>query len=194
MNKQEARQHFRQLRKLISENECMEKSKQIANNFIANIDLEGCNILHIFLPMAHMKEVNTFLLIAAVRKQYPHILIVVPAIDIISSTMRAMLLTEETILAPNDMKIPEPKLDGEEIEPAKIDMVVLPLLAVDSEGHRVGYGKGFYDKFLATCSPAVRKVGLSFFEPIKKISDTAAHDIALNACITPINIFYFALV
>lgn len=192
MNKQEARKHFRELRNLMSENECEEKSKQIAENFLVNIDLKDCSFMHVFLPMAHKKEVDTFILIAITREQYPNIQIVVPVVDVVANTMRALLLTEDSILVPNAMKILEPHLSAQELAAEKIDIVVLPLLAVDSEGHRVGYGKGFYDKFLATCSPSVQKIGLSFFPPIQKISDTAEHDIALNACITPTGIWYFA--
>ena len=70
-------------------------------------------------------------------------------------------------------------------------MVLVPLLGFDERGHRVGYGKGFYDRFLAECNPKIQKIGLSLFEPVAQIDDTSDFDIPLDACITPNRIWYF---
>ena len=66
-----------------------------------------------------------------------------------------------------------------------------PLLAYDKNGNRVGYGKGFYDKFLAECNPNTIKIGLSFFEPEELISDINTSDVQLNYCVTPNKTFKF---
>jgi 5-formyltetrahydrofolate cyclo-ligase len=68
-------------------------------------------------------------------------------------------------------------------------MVIVPLLAFDKKGYRVGYGKGFYDRFLANIE--TQKVGLSFFEPIEEINDVHLNDIRLDQCITPNGIINF---
>ncbi len=70
-------------------------------------------------------------------------------------------------------------------------MVFVPLLAFDEKGHRVGYGKGFYDKFLSECKPEVLKIGLSFFESETLISDVLTTDIQLDLCVTPSKIYNF---
>ena len=67
----------------------------------------------------------------------------------------------------------------------------MPLLAFDEKGNRVGYGKGFYDKFLAECKPEVLKIGLSFFESEKMISDVLNTDIQLDLCVTPTKVYNF---
>ncbi|MDP2160837.1 MAG: 5-formyltetrahydrofolate cyclo-ligase, partial [Flavobacterium sp.] len=90
----------------------------------------------------------------------------------------------------NDYGIPEP-VDGLEVPVAKIDVVFVPLLAYDKNGHRVGYGKGFYDRFLSECKPTTIKIGLSFFEPEDLIEDVFESDIQLNYCITPQTIYIF---
>ena len=70
---------------------------------------------------------------------------------------------------------------------------MIPLLAFDKKGFRVGFGKGYYDKFLARCKPNVIKAGLSFFDPVDEINDISGFDIPLNFCITPKEIFSFSL-
>lgn len=64
-------------------------------------------------------------------------------------------------------------------------MVLVPLLSFDRRGHRVGYGKGYYDRFLRKCRPDCQKVGLSIFEPIDEISDANENDEPLDAAVTP---------
>jgi 5-formyltetrahydrofolate cyclo-ligase len=73
----------------------------------------------------------------------------------------------------------------------KIDVVFVPLLAYDTLGNRVGYGKGFYDTFLSECKPDVLKIGLSFFEPENIIEDLNQNDIKLDICINPSHIYRF---
>jgi len=72
-----------------------------------------------------------------------------------------------------------------------MEVVFIPLLAYDKNGNRVGYGKGFYDKFLAECNPNTIKIGLSFFEPEELISDINTSDVQLNYCVTPNKTFKF---
>ena len=93
-------------------------------------------------------------------------------------------------LKKNEYHIPEP-VDGLEVPVSKIDVVFVPLLAFDLQGHRVGYGKGFYDRFLSSCKNEVIKIGVSFFDPEEKINDDFDNDITLNHCVTPTHSFSF---
>jgi 5-formyltetrahydrofolate cyclo-ligase len=104
--------------------------------------------------------------------------------------MLHFLLTDNTRIKKNEYNIPEP-VDGLEVPATKIDVVFVPLLAFDKKGHRVGYGKGFYDKFLSECKPETIKIGLSFFEPEELISDVFEGDILLNYGVTPNTIYSF---
>jgi 5-formyltetrahydrofolate cyclo-ligase len=90
--------------------------------------------------------------------------------------MTHYLLTDGTVIKKNHVNIPEP-IDGIEISTNKIELVFVPLLAFDKQGHRVGYGKGFYDKFLSECSNKTLKIGLSFFEAENEINDCNASDV-----------------
>jgi 5-formyltetrahydrofolate cyclo-ligase len=104
--------------------------------------------------------------------------------------MTHFLLTDNTKIKKNQYNIPEP-IDGLEVQTNKIDIVFVPLLAFDKTGHRVGYGKGFYDKFLSECKPETIKIGLSFFEPEEKIDDIIEDDMNLDYCVTPNSVYKF---
>ena len=82
-------------------------------------------------------------------------------------------------------------MNGEEISPKSIDVVFIPLLAFDNQGNRVGYGKGFYDKFLSECREDVLRVGVSFFPSEEKIIDVLQTDISLQYCVTPEKNYFF---
>ena len=70
-------------------------------------------------------------------------------------------------------------------------MVLVPLLCFDENGYRVGYGKGFYDRYLKQMNSKTIKIGLSLFPPVKLITDTSDWDVKLDFCITPEQIFKF---
>ena len=62
---------------------------------------------------------------------------------------------------------------------------MVPLLAYDKTGHRVGYGKGYYDRFLKETRPDCLKIGLSAFQAEAEIPDTHEGDVRLDMCLTP---------
>lgn len=80
---------------------------------------------------------------------------------------------------------------GDVISPLVIDCVLVPLLAFDENGYRVGYGKGFYDRFLPNCRPGVITIGVSFFEAVPLISNTNEYDVPLTYCVTPQRLYVF---
>jgi 5-formyltetrahydrofolate cyclo-ligase len=90
----------------------------------------------------------------------------------------------------NTHQIPEPSMKLPPILPTDLDVVFIPLLQADTQGNRLGYGKGFYDRYLALCRPNVIKIGLNFFEPIPSIPAEKT-DIPLNYLITPNRVYEF---
>jgi len=64
-------------------------------------------------------------------------------------------------------------------------------MAFDLKGYRIGYGAGFYDRFLEQCRPGILKVGLSHFPPLDQLIDTNDHDMKLDFCITPYKVYKF---
>ena len=108
--------------------------------------------------------------------------IVVSVSDFSTNTLKHFLFDRKTKLKVSSYGIPEP-INGIEIDTKKIDLVFVPLLISDEKKYRVGYGKGFYDRFLAECKLDVKTIGLNFFKPIKEITDLNIYDVALDEVI-----------
>ncbi len=143
-----------------------------------------------FYPMEERKEPNTFLITDYLSFKNPGLQIAYPKTDVVHHTMQAVLCTDETVFQPNPFYIPEPVADTV-IPPEAIDAVLVPLLVCDKRGYRVGYGKGFYDRFLSQCRTDCLKIGLSYYEPIEQLQDAGHFDIPLNICITLQQVYVF---
>lgn len=135
--------------------------------------------IHIFLPITSKNEVNTYPLIEVLHSEGKEI--------IVSKTYWKTKSMPTYIYNPQKIKmsrqgIPEP-YDSVPFPSQKLDAVIVPLLISDKKGHRVGYGKGFYDRFLANCS--CRYIGVNFFPPVELINDANAYDITLDCVATP---------
>jgi len=181
MTKQELRIKYRQLRDMLSGHDVEQMSLDIANALI-KLPLWEQKYFHVFLPIVEKKEVDTeFILHLLAGKDKE---IVVSKTDFDGLTMTHFLLTDSTKFEKNNYGISEP-VDGLEVPVSKIDVVFVPLLAFDKQGHRVGYGKGFYDAFLAQCKPETIKIGLSFFEAEDAIDGIWEGDTKLDFCVTP---------
>jgi 5-formyltetrahydrofolate cyclo-ligase len=102
-------------------------------------------------------------------------------------TMEMVLAAE---FANSDWGIPEP-VGGSVVKSTDFDIILIPLLAFDKKGQRVGYGKGFYDRYLALCRPGCLKIGISLFEPVDLIEEVESHDIPLNIAICPAKLYDF---
>ena len=164
-------------------------SQQIADQFIT-MPLANVRYLHVYYPIPGKGEVDTIKIVSWVRNVRSDIKIVLSRLNKDDNTLDHILWREDTPLAMNSWGITEPEL-GEAVSPFEVDMILVPLLVCDKNGHRVGYGKGFYDRFLADCRWDAQKIGLSFFDPVEEISNTNQFDIPLNACITPGKVLNF---
>lgn len=188
MTKKELRKKYKELRNDLSEDEIEDLSLQIANQAL-KLDIWNYENYHVFLSILEHKEVQTDYLLHILQGKDKNIII--SSSDFETRKMAHVLLTDNVVVKKNEWNIPEPQ-NGFAVNDEAIDVVFVPLLAYDTKGNRVGYGKGFYDLFLSKCKPNVVKIGLSFFEPEPEITDVFANDIQLNYCITPNKIITFA--
>lgn len=189
LTKKEARTEFSAKRLALDALETERRSAGILLS-VQKLDWAKFTMVHAFLPIREVNEPDTYRIIEWLRVSHPDIRIVISKSDLETYTMRHFIWDEQTVLSVNRWGVPEPQA-GIEIAPGQLDLVFVPLLAVDKQGQRVGYGKGFYDRFLHECRTDVYTVGLSFFEPVDRISDTALTDIPINMCVTPGRIHYF---
>lgn len=187
MLKKELRQKYKKLRAQLTFDRVEDLSLEIANQAI-KAAIWNKLYYHIFLPITEKNEVDTEFLLQILAGKDKEI--VASKSDFETLKMTHFLVTDNTQFKKNQYNIPEP-VDGIEVPSTKIDVVFIPLLAFDKKGNRVGYGKGFYDTFLAECKENTLKVGVSFFEAEDEILDIHETDIALDFCITPKKIYQF---
>ncbi len=188
MNKQEARTYYLGRRKMIEYPMISRSSEAICEQLIHQFRFGGKKV-HLFLPIRKNKEVNLSSLIERIWRDGGEV--VISRSNFSDSTMTHYLYQKNTPLKENKYGIPEPEGDLEGIDPSILDMVILPLLAYDRNGHRVGYGKGFYDRFLGHTREDCIKVGVSFFEPEARFREIDEHDVAMNFCATPHRVYSF---
>ena len=185
MNKIEARKKYFKLREKLDNEQLVSKSISIANNAL-NLPIWGFNFFHIFLSIQNKVEVDTTPIINILIGKDKEILI--SKSDFNNLSMKSYIFNEETLLKKNKYGIPEP-INGKEFK-ENIDVIFIPLLAYDKKGNRVGYGKGFYDRFLSNQKNNIIKVGLSFFGPEETV-EKKEFDQSLDYCITPEKVFSF---
>ncbi len=143
-----------------------------------------------FWPLMERGEPNTFLLTDFLQFRHPGLALCYPVTERATRHMQAMEVNDDTRFAPNEWGIAEPA-DGQPVPAGQLDMVLVPLLAFDVQGNRLGYGVGFYDRFLPGCRDNCVFLGISQFPPVQALPELAEYDIPLTACITPEQIYEF---
>ncbi len=192
MKKAALRKEFLQKRKDADERWLSEKNALITQNVEKFVRNNPFKTLHTFLPQLGSREIHTLYIVESFRISFPAMRIAAPYIIPGTREMEHFLVTPFTRLVMNQWRIPEPDpLTSEKILPEAIDIVLVPLLAFDRKGYRVGYGGGYYDRFLSQTRPDCIKMGLSLFEEVGEIEDTDEFDIPLDMCITPERLYDF---
>ena len=189
MDKKQLRKAYLENRIALSVEEVAEMSEKICAHF-SMFPLHNARYIHIFYPIPEKKEVDALKLSSWLRQSHPEIKLVLSKMNSDDHSLSHVVWKTDSQLSKNKWGITEP-LDGEVVSREKLDMILIPLLAYDLKGNRVGYGKGYYDRFLAECRPGALKIGLSFFPPENSIGDADQHDVPLDICITPEKIWRF---
>jgi len=187
MEKALLRKMYSQKRAALSENEMESLSLNIANKCL-ELPIWNYSNYHIFLSIPEKGEINTEYLLHILQGKDKNL--IVPKTNLETQTLSHYLLTDNTTLKENKWGIPEP-VDGIPFPEGKIEIAFVPLLAFDKKGNRVGYGKGFYDKFLSLTNEKTLKIGLSFFEAEENEIPIEVTDVPLNFCVTPEKIYTF---
>ncbi|MCC7453364.1 MAG: 5-formyltetrahydrofolate cyclo-ligase [Crocinitomix sp.] len=183
MDKATLRQQYKELRKNLSATERENASAAILKRAATYFDLPHKKI-SLFLPITRFLEINTWPFLKEIPADF--------YLPVVQENNQLTHIKYESMaqIKVNDWGIPEP-IFGDTIQVELLDIVFVPLLAIDQKGYRVGYGKGFYDQFLINCNPTCIFVGLSYFDPIPEISDLHEFDIPLHYCVTPSEVWDF---
>ena len=188
LKKDTVRKTYLKKRQELSSSELEEYSSRLIQNTIELVKKYELDCIHCFLPIHTKDEINTLPIIQYCWKN--NIKVVIPVSNFKEGAMRNAAFSPDTITKQAKYNITEP------INPIwkkndNIDIVITPLLAFDPKGYRVGYGKGFYDRFFASLHKDAKRIGISLFKPCKDIEDINEHDIPLTHCVTPNKTYSF---
>ena len=185
MLKKNLRKIYLEKRMTLSKDEVNFLSEKIFDEFILQFNVIENQKVSIFLPISKFNEINTLEFIKFLWSKKVNVF--VP--KIIDKDLISIKFTSETILIENSWGILEPL--SNQNEETVFDYVITPLLYCDSFGNRVGYGKGFYDKFFQTINSDAKKIGVNYFSPTDVIDDISELDVKLDYLITPDEILSF---
>lgn len=189
MTKSEARRFYSQKREQLDIREVNVFQDLMLIQF-QQLDLPYLNLVHSYIKHPLRQEPNPENLLDWLLFRDPGVSITYASSNPNDYTMVHYLHAPEMTFKLNQFGIPEPEV-GELVDPLSIDMAIIPLLACDLKGNRVGYGKGYYDRFLSKCRTDILKIGLSFFSPIDEVLDVGIFDKKLDFCITPSQVYAF---
>ncbi len=186
MLKKDLRKIYLEKRMTLSKDEVSFLSEKIFEKFILQFNVIENHKVSVFFPISKFNEINTLEFIKFLWSKKVNVFIP----KIIDKDLISIKFTPETILIENSWGILEPL--SNQNEETVFDYVITPLLYCDSFGNRVGYGKGFYDKFFQTINSDAKKIGVNYFAPTDIIDDISELDVKLDYLITPDEILSFS--
>lgn len=189
MVKKEIRSLYIEKRNQLSTEELKDMTAAIVNNF-RTVALQGAQVLLSYYPIPERREFDVTICEQLLALENENLQVAWPKLLPDNMGMQAIVVHKNTVFAENRYNILEP-VSNEVIAPQLVDVVFVPLLAFDNKGYRVGYGKGYYDRFLPYCAQDVVKIGFSYFGALDAIDDINDYDVPLNYCITPMRVYEF---
>lgn len=175
-------------RKLLGKEEWQKRVDLVNDAVFQLIENRKLKKIHVFLPIEKNKELNTWDL---VRRLFDHgVSVCISISDFKTYRMTHYQYHPDVDFVLNRFDIPEPK-NAARADISDLEMILIPLLAADKEGARIGYGKGFYDRLLADLPQSLLKVGVNLAPLFDRFGFEAPHDISLDICITPFKTYHF---
>jgi len=159
-------------------------------DFMAEIPVTPARLVMSYRAITQNKEVPTDIFEEYLSENWHATQFCYPKVEFGTHHMDAYIDDDLLVWEDAAFQLTQPA-SGTLADPIAIDVVLVPLLAFDEQGNRLGYGKGFYDYFLARCRPDTVKIGLSWFPPEKRLPEIDAFDIPLNYCVTPQQLYVF---
>lgn len=172
MNKQELRRAIRERKRAMTEEEIVKRSNALAEKFYNSPAYQAANTIYGYLP--YNQEVRTVPMLQRALDEGKRV--AVP--KVYGEEMRFIYLEDLTQVSKGYAGIPEPIADAPVAEDQQA-LVLMPGLAFDPQGHRIGYGGGFYDRFLAQ-EPHHPTLALCYEFQMQAHLDTEEFDIPVD--------------
>ncbi|SMO41245.1 5-formyltetrahydrofolate cyclo-ligase [Fodinibius sediminis] len=184
-SKEKLRKRLCSRRARISGADFMGFSREITVELQQQPEYRSASVIHCYVSMNDRREVNTHVLIKMMIEQGKRV--VVPVTHFEDERLSHIGLRSFDDLRPNKWGVLEPK-SGRQAEPGALDLVIVPMVGGDERGHRIGYGGGYYDRFLKGVSCPT--IGLCFEQNIVSCLPTEDYDVPLDKIITEKRIIY----
>ena len=188
MKKVRLREKYLARRQAMDAGRYHQQSQQIQARFFQHFNLAHYPYIHTYLACAERREVDTWGIVHVILSQYPQVVLAVPKLLGGPGQMESCPIDQATTFQSHAWGMQEPT-GGRRVPAADFLLVILPVIAFDKHGYRVGYGQGYYDRFLQQCRPDVTKVGLCFAGPVSTVTDLHMHDVPMDYCVTPSQVF-----
>lgn len=180
--KGELRKRMRGLRKTLPASACAERSARIVERLSALPPVAQSRSIALFWPIEERHEVDLRDLDARLRER--GVRIAYPAVDPETRAMSFRFVEQTGSMIEQGFGFREPSQDSPEATPGTLDVVVVPALAVDPTGHRLGYGAGYYDRTLPAFAPSAITIAVAFdFQLLVEIPFTAG-DVPVSWIVT----------
>lgn len=192
ITKDSLRKQLKAIRKGLGQPFCRQASVQLVDQFHRFVDANAISTIHIFLSMPAWNEPDTSLLIQSLQHINPNIRFVVPVVVAGEVNLRHALLADVPELEENFWGIPEPRVHTY-VKPDIADLVIVPFLGIDPLGNRIGFGKGYYDRFLSMLPPRIQKIAYGYEAGrIRDFIPVEVTDIRMDGLITETGFYQFA--
>ena len=173
--KNQLKESILEQRNSLPKEDVFEKSRQIQNNLFNLDSYKKSKTIMFFVSFNN--EVDTHEIIREALKNKN---VIVP--KVIGHDIESSVIIDFDNLMPSKLGILEP-IELMKIAYKNIDLILVPGIAFDREGHRIGYGFGYYDKFLKKVPKSV-KIGLCFdFQVVDKVP-REEHDVPVDLIVT----------
>ena len=177
--KEKLRKRLLEIRQNLDDRKYLEASRQIRDRLNSHSMFQQARTVHCYVSMKEKGEVDTRPLIRKILQDDKRL--VVPVTDFESTKLIHHELNSVEELRTNKWGVPEPRVE-QPVDPSQLDLVIVPMVGGDEQRNRIGYGKGFYDRFLSkTDCPTI---GLCFEDCIVEEIPVESFDVSLTAIIT----------
>jgi 5-formyltetrahydrofolate cyclo-ligase len=180
--KAELRKRMRGVRKTAPLEACRERSLQIVKRVESLAVVKVARSAALFWPIEERHEVDLRGLDAGLRARGARVCY--PAIDPDTGVMTFRFVDDVALLADQGYGFREPPKDAKEAQPGDVDVVLVPALALDPSGHRIGYGAGYYDRTLPRFVPPGVSVGVAYDYQLIAEVPALGSDVAVGWVVT----------
>jgi 5-formyltetrahydrofolate cyclo-ligase len=179
--KAELRKRMRGVRGAMPASTIAERSARIADGLTALPTFAGARAVALFWPMPSRREVDLRPLDATLRAR--GVRVAYPSLDS-AGEMAFRFVSDADAMVDHALGFREPAPDAPAAAPGELDAVVVPALAVDPRGHRIGYGAGHYDRALPRFASQPQRIAVAFdFQLVAEVPDTIG-DVPVGIVVT----------